>query len=78
MAANAGLRTSVRRTRGSECVHMAHVRAGGMCVFEGEAHLCTSSEDGRRPSTDGPEVSPSVVGPRPASIRALRPSGPLE
>ena len=71
MAANAGLRTSVRRTRGSECVHMAHVRAGGMRVFEGEAHLCTSSEDDRRPSSDGPEVGPSEVGPQPPSICAF-------
>ena len=72
MAATAGLRTSVRRTRGSECVHMARVRAGGMRVFEGDAHLFTSSEDGRRPSVDGPEVGPSTVGPRPASIRPSR------
>ena len=73
MAATAGLRTSVRRTRGSESVHMARERAGGMREFEGDAHLCTATEDGRRPSADGPEVGLSAVGPRPATIRALRP-----
>ena len=73
-----GLYTSVRRTRGCEYVHMGHERAVACADSKAmRAFACRLRTVVGRPQT-GPMVGPSAVGPRPASIRALRPSGPLE